>query len=65
MIEDKKTLYRRVYEQIQTRRERVLSGKINCIKWGLPRFEEEHPGLEQGKNILFTANSKVTQKILK
>ena len=59
MIEEKKTLYRRVYEQIQTRRERILIGKINCIKWGLPRFEEEHPGLEQGKNILFTANSKV------
>lgn len=59
MMQDKKTLYHRVYEQIQIRRERALSGKINCIKWGLPRFEEEHPGLEQGKNILFTANSKV------
>lgn len=60
MIEEKKSLFSRVYENIVNRRERLLSGKINCIPWGLPRFEEDHPGIEQGKNILFTANSKVT-----
>ena len=59
MTENKKTLYDRVYEQIVNRRDRLLKGNINCIPWGLPRFEEEHPGLEQGKNLLFTANSKV------
>jgi replicative DNA helicase len=60
MSEEKKpSLFSRVYENIVKRRERLLSGKINCIPWGLPRFEEDHPGLEQGKNVLFTANSKV------
>jgi len=59
MSEEKKSLFSRVYENIVDRRERLLSGKINCIPWGLPRFEEDHPGLEQGKNVLFTANSKV------
>ena len=61
MSEIKKSkLFDRVYQKIVDRRERIKSGKINCIPWGLPRFEEDHPGLEQGKNILFTANSKVT-----
>ena len=60
MSEIKKSLFSRVYENIVERRERLLSGKINCIPWGLPRFEEDHPGLEQGKNVLITANSKVT-----
>ena len=60
MSEEKKSLFSRVYENIVDRRDRLLSGKINCIPWGLPRFEEDHPGLEQGKNVLFTANSKVT-----
>lgn len=53
------SLFNRTFDYIVNRRNRILSGKINCIKWGLPRFEEEHPGLEQGKNVLFTANSKV------
>tara|TARA_R110000822_G_scaffold302649_2_gene426959 strand:+ start:15124 stop:15306 length:183 start_codon:yes stop_codon:yes gene_type:complete len=52
-------LYSRVYEDLIERRERVLSGKINCITWSLPRFEVELPGIEQGKYYLFTANSKV------
>ena len=59
MDKEKKSLFSRVYENIVDRRDRLLSGKINCIPWGLPRFEEDHPGLEQGKNVLFTANSKV------
>jgi hypothetical protein len=35
-----------------------LSGKINCIPWGLPRFEDESPGIEQGKYYLVTGASK-------
>jgi len=53
------SLFQRVYDNIENRRERVLSGKINCIPWNLPRFEEESPGIEQGKYYLPTANSKV------
>lgn len=56
---EKTSLFDRTFSTIVNKRERILNGKINCIKWGLPRFEEEHPGLEQGKNVLFTANSKV------
>ena len=51
-------IYDRVFKQIVERRERILNGKINCIPWGLPRFEFENPGIEKGKYYLFTANSK-------
>ncbi len=53
------SLYDRTLNTIKDRRERVLSGKINCIPWGLPRFEKDSPGIEQGKYYLVTANSKV------
>jgi hypothetical protein len=52
-------LFNKTLNYIQDRRERLLSGKINCIPWGLSRFEEESPGIEQGKYYLITANSKV------
>lgn len=53
------SLYKRVYDGLVERRERLLSGKINCIPWKLPRFESQLPGIEQGKYYLLTANSKV------
>lgn len=53
------TLFKRVHQSLLERRERLLSGKINCIPWGLPRFENQLPGIEQGKYYLITANSKV------
>jgi len=53
------SLYNRVLKKIEDRRDRLLNGKINCIPWGLPRFENEIPGIEQGKYYLITANSKV------
>ena len=58
MIKEK-SLYNRVFDNIVERRDRILSGKINCIPWGLPRFEEECPGIEQGKYYSITANAKV------
>lgn len=58
------SLYKRVYKNITDRRERLLSGKVNCIPWGLPRFEEESPGIEQGKYYLVSANSKVGKVLL-
>jgi len=51
------SLFNRVLTSIKKRRNRILSGKINCIPWGLPRFENENPGIEQGKYYLVTANS--------
>lgn len=53
------SLYSRVYQSLVERRNRILSGKINCIPWKLPRFELQLPGIEQGKYYLITANSKV------
>lgn len=53
------SLYDRVYKDLITRRERILSGKVNCIPWGLPRFENKLPGIEKGKYYLNTANAKV------
>jgi hypothetical protein len=58
-IVKKSKLFDRVYQKITDRRERILSGKVNCIPLGLPRFEEEFPGIEKGKYVLVTANSKV------
>lgn len=53
------SIFNRVNENLQERRNRVLSGKVNCIPWGLPRFENNFPGIEQGKYYLITANAKV------
>lgn len=53
------SLYTRVYDDLIERRKRLLNGLINCIPWNLPRFENELPGIEQGKYYLITANSKV------
>jgi hypothetical protein len=53
------SLFDRVFNSIEEKRDRILSGKINSIPWGLPRFETQIPGIEQGKYYLMTANSKV------
>ena len=58
MNNEKKSLFSRVYENIVNKRERILSGKVNCIPWQLPRFEESSPGIEQGKYYQITAQSK-------
>lgn len=50
-------LFDRVSNEIELRRERILSGKINCVPWGMPRFEEFNPGIEKAKYYLITANS--------
>lgn len=58
-MKNKQSLNERVFEYITLRRDRILEGKVNCIPWGLPRFEEQNPGIEKGKYYLTTANSKV------
>lgn len=52
-------LFNRVYEDIKRRREKILSGKINCIPCSFPRFQSEWPGVEQSKFYLLTAQQKV------
>lgn len=56
-IMEDSSLFSRVYNGLIEKRDRLLSGKINCLPWGLPRFEYEIPGIEQGKYYLITANS--------
>lgn len=41
------------------RRERVLSGKYNCIPFPFPRFQKWLPGIEKGKYVVITANQKI------
>lgn len=52
-------LFNRVIENIKVWKKRVEDGGINCIPLGLPRFEEELPGIEQKSYIQITANTKV------
>ena len=52
-------LFNRVYEDIKRRRQKILSGKINCIPCSFPRFQSEWPGVEQSKFYLLTAQQKV------
>jgi hypothetical protein len=52
-------LFNRVYDDIKRRREKVLSGKINCIPCTFPRFSGEWPGIEQSKYYSVTAQQKV------
>jgi hypothetical protein len=60
------SLFKRVYKDIEERRDRSLSGKVNSIPFGFPRFEEEVPGIERSKYYIVTANShnKLYYKIL-
>lgn len=53
------SLFDRVLTKVIDNRERLLTGKFNSISTGFKRFEEDFPGIEQGKNTLLTANSKV------
>ena len=57
---EQNSLYDRVFGTLVERRDRILSGKINCIPWGLPRFEEELPGREQGK--YYNVNNFIKQR---
>lgn len=48
-----------VFDNLVKRRERVISGKYNCIPFPYPRFRQIFPGIEQGKYIIVTANQKI------
>jgi len=52
-------LFDRVAKNLVTRKERIESGQINCIPFGLPRFEKEFPGVEQKTYYQITASTKV------
>lgn len=52
------TLIQRVLLNLKERRERVLSGGINCIPSPFKTFRRDFPGVEQGKYYLVSAASK-------
>lgn len=53
-----KSLVKRVLGNLEKRRERVLTGGINCIPTPFPSFSSDFPGIEQGKYYLVSGSSK-------
>ena len=52
------TLFSRVFGTLKLSRERVLSGKINCIPNPFKRFSEEFAGVERGRYYNVTGQTK-------
>lgn len=52
-------IFDRVFQDLVQRKERISQGLLNCIPSPFPRFREVFPGMEQGKYLLFSANSKI------
>lgn len=48
----------RIINNLKTRRERVLSGEVNCIPSSFTRFREDFVGIEQGKFYLISGQTK-------
>ena len=51
-------LRERVITSLEERREKVLSGSVNCIPSPLTRFREDFVGIEQGRYYLVSASQK-------
>lgn len=51
----------RLKDFIETRRNKVLNGEVNCIPAPFPRFSEQFPGVEQGKFYLVSGASKASK----
>ena len=52
------SLIQRVLNNLETRRQRVLNGNINCIPSPLRNFRKDFPGIEQGKYYVVSGGSK-------
>lgn len=48
-----------IHHTLVDRRERVLTGKFNCLPFPFPRFRNYLPGFEQSRFIILTANQKL------
>lgn len=53
------SLFKSVYAQILENKRLREEGKDICIPFPFPRFSEEIPGIQKGRYIITTANSKV------
>lgn len=59
-VEEKNSLFNRVYTQIKENKQVRAEGGHNCIPWkNLPGLSSVVPGIQKGKYYLTTANSKV------
>ena len=52
------TLHKRVIDFMTERRERILSGKVNCIPSPFVRFSEDFLGIEQDTYYCVTSFTK-------
>lgn len=48
----------RIISNLEERRERILSGEVNCIPSSFTRFRDDFVGVEQGKFYLISASTK-------
>lgn len=48
----------RIITNLKERRERILSGELNCIPSSFTRFRDDFVGVEQGKYYLISAATK-------
>jgi hypothetical protein len=52
------SLRNRIINTLKDKRDRILSGKINCIPLPFKRFRDEIPGIEQGTYYLISGSTK-------
>ena len=57
-------LFSQTLAKINKNRQRKIDGKLNCLPFGLPRFERVMAGVEQGRYYLVTANQKAGKSTL-
>lgn len=55
------SLHSRIIDFLQERRDRVLSGQVNCIPLPFRRFRQEFPGIEQGVYYLISGTGKAAK----
>lgn len=51
----------RIINNLKERRERILSGEVNCIPSSFTRFRDDFVGVEQGKYYLISAATKAAK----
>lgn len=51
--------YQEIIASLERRRNNILMGKVNCIPSPFQRFSDDFVGIEQGKTVIVTANTKI------
>ena len=58
------SLIQRVLSNLEERRQRVLRGDINCIPSPFEKFQQDFPGVEQGKMYLVSGAAKSKSNLI-